>query len=103
MTMRDLARLGITSDEQLDAPFPEGIIIKAKVVLKRTDDGDEYNQVKWFDFVTIEKPEPSPFTPSDDGEPAEPDRRDSDGYNWGTGEQETPPTSSREQGGHSQP
>jgi hypothetical protein len=103
MAKRDLGRLGVTSLEQLEQPLPEGIIVNAKVALRKNDDGTEYNRVSRFDVVAIEEPEPEPFAPSSDGEPAEPDRRDSDGFNWRNGQQEDPPAPGRGRGAYSKP
>ena len=44
MAKRDLGKLGVTSLEQLERPLPEGIIVNAKVALRKNDDGTEYNQ-----------------------------------------------------------
>ena len=54
MAKRDLGKLGITSLEQLERPLPEGIIVNAKVALRRDDDGTEYNRVNRLDVVGIE-------------------------------------------------
>ncbi len=40
LAKRDLGKLGVTSLEQLERPLPEGIIIDARVALRRGDDGD---------------------------------------------------------------
>ena len=45
LAKRDLGKLGVTSLEQLERPLPEGIIIDAKVALRRGDDGEEFNRV----------------------------------------------------------
>ena len=93
MAKRDLGKLGITSLEQLERPLPEGIIVNAKVALRRDDDGKEYNRVTRLDVIAIETPEPEPFAPSSNGaaepslngeeeHPPTEDRRDSSGFNW---------------------
>ena len=51
MAKRDLGKLGVTSLEQLERPLPEGIIVNAKVALRKNDDGTEYNRVTRFDVV----------------------------------------------------
>ncbi len=66
MAKRDLGKLGITSLDQLEQPLPFGIRCKVKLVLRRDDDGNEYNRVRLFDVVGIDKPEPDAFAPSDD-------------------------------------
>src|SRR4051794_29565241 len=45
MAKRDLSKLGVDRLEQLEQPLPEGIIIKARVALRRNDDGTEYNRL----------------------------------------------------------
>ena len=65
MAKRDLGKLGIEHLEQLERPLPEGIIVKAKVALRRDDDGTECNRVVRFDVVGIEPPDPEPFAPAD--------------------------------------
>jgi hypothetical protein len=43
----DLAKLGVKSVEQLERPpLPAGNIVEANVVLKRDDDGNEWNEIK---------------------------------------------------------
>lgn len=54
MTKRDLAKLGVTSVEQLEAPIPPGIRCKVKLALRRDDDGTEYNRVRSFDVLGID-------------------------------------------------
>ncbi len=39
MAKRDLGKLGITSLEQLERPLPDGIVVAAKVALRKNDDG----------------------------------------------------------------
>jgi hypothetical protein len=65
MTKRDLAKLGVTSLDQLENPLPRGIRCVCKVVLQRGDDGAEYNRVRTFTVVGIDEPEPDAFAPSD--------------------------------------
>ena len=60
MAKRDLGKLGITSLEQLERPLPEGIVVAAKVALRKGDDGTEFNRVNRLDVVGIETPSPSP-------------------------------------------
>lgn len=54
MTKRDLAKLGVTSVEQLEAPIPPGIRCRVKLALRRDDDGTEYNRVRSFDVLGID-------------------------------------------------
>lgn len=79
---RDLAKLGIESLEQLEKPLPDGMIVAAKVALRKGDDGAEFNRITRFDLFKIEKPEPDPYAPTDE-----------DGFNWSNGEQGGAPTS----------
>jgi hypothetical protein len=85
MAKRDLGKLGITSLEQLEQPLPEGIIVKAKVALRKDDDGRENNRVTRLDVVAIESPEPEPFAPSD--EPEGGSTTDAAGFDWASGQQ----------------
>jgi hypothetical protein len=85
MAKRDLGKLGITSLEQLERPLPEGIVVAAKVALRKGDDGAEFNKVTRLDVVGIETPEPEPFAPAEhrEGEAT----TDAAGFNWATGQQ----------------
>lgn len=72
MTKRDLAKLGVTTVDQLDQPIPQGIICAVRLALRRDDDGVEFNRVRKFDVLRIEPPEADAFapepTPDDDAE-----------------------------------
>jgi hypothetical protein len=89
MAKRDLGKLGITSLEQLERPLPDGIIVIAKVALRKNDDGIEYNRVTRLDVIAIEPPAPEPFAPKRDG------TIDSQGFDWRDGEQKAQPGSKR--------
>lgn len=65
MTKRDLAKIGVSSLDQLERPLPQGIVCTVKLVLRRDDDGTEFNRVKRFDVLRIESPTPDPFAPRD--------------------------------------
>ncbi|HBI43528.1 MAG TPA: hypothetical protein DDY78_11840 [Planctomycetales bacterium] len=54
MTKRDLAKLGITSLEQLEKPLPAGILIRGKLAIRRNDDGSESNRLTRFECAGIE-------------------------------------------------
>jgi hypothetical protein len=60
-TKRDLAKIGLAADtledmvRQLDRPLPPGILIRGKLVLKTRDNGDQYNELKHFQCIGIEK------------------------------------------------
>jgi hypothetical protein len=70
MTKRDLAKISVTSLEQLDKPLPRGIRCKVRLALRREDDGREYNRVKSFEVIGVDQPEPNPFPPADNKEAA---------------------------------
>jgi len=70
MTKRDLGKLGITDFDQLDSPLPAGMLVRVKVALRRDEDGTEFNRVKTFDFIGVEKgdafePEPNDTSEAD--------------------------------------
>ena len=106
LAKRDLGKLGVTSLEQLERPLPEGIIVTAKVALRRGDSGEEFNRITRFEVVAVEPPAPEPYAPKTTGEP-EPEQAeddlDEDGFDWRTGEQQDLTASSRGQGGNGQP
>jgi hypothetical protein len=62
-TKRDLKKLGIDSINQLDDPLPRGIVCRLRVVIRKNDDGTEYNEVRRMEVVRIELPEDDPFAP----------------------------------------
>jgi hypothetical protein len=68
MTKRDLAKLGVTSIDQLEKPIPQGIRCKVKLALRRDDDGNENNRVVRFDVVGVDAPEVDPFAPKPNGD-----------------------------------
>jgi hypothetical protein len=51
---RDLGKIGVTDLEQLEQPLPAGILIKAKITLRKNDDGLEHNRVVRFEPAGIE-------------------------------------------------
>jgi hypothetical protein len=113
LAKRDLGKLGVTSLEQLDRPLPEGIIVNAKVALRKGENGAEFNRVTRFDVIAVEPPEREPFAPPSNGtaepspngeeeHPRTEDRRDSSGFNWAHGKQEDPPADRRGRGAYSQ-
>ncbi len=104
LAKRDLGKLGVTSLEQLERPLPEGIIVTAKVALRRGDSGEEFNRITRFELVAVEPPSPEPYAPKTTGEPElSEDDLDEDGFDWTTGEQQDLAASSRGQGGNGQP
>lgn len=60
---RDLAKLGVTSLDQLDSPLPRWIRCRCQVALRRDDAGIERNRVKCFEVIGLDKPEEDPFAP----------------------------------------
>jgi hypothetical protein len=65
MAKRDLQKLGVTSLEQLEKPLPPGIRCRVKLALRKDDDGAEYNRVRMFEVIGIDKPDEDPFAPAD--------------------------------------
>jgi hypothetical protein len=63
-TKRDLAKIGVTSLEQLEQPLPRFIRCKCKLALRRDDDGNESNRLKTFEVVGLDLPEPDTFAPT---------------------------------------
>jgi hypothetical protein len=69
MTKRDLGKIGVTDLEQLERPLPLGILIRAKIALRKNDDGTEHNRVVRFEPAGVERGdafEPAPETSTDD-------------------------------------
>ncbi len=54
MTKRDLAKIGVTTLDQLEQPLPAGILIRGKMALRIDDDGNESNRLIRFECVGIE-------------------------------------------------
>jgi hypothetical protein len=103
---RDLGKLGVTSLEQLERPLPEGIIVAAKVALRRGDNGEEFNRITRFDVVAVEPPAPEPYAPktiSETDPEQNEDELDEGGFNWRNGEQQDLTASSQGQGANGQP
>jgi len=67
MAKRDLARLGITSPQQLEKPVPRWLRCSVSVVLRRDDDGTERNAVKTFEVIGKDEPEADTFAPVTEG------------------------------------
>lgn len=64
-TMRDLAKLGITSPDLLEHPLPTGFRCQVRVALRTADDGTTSNAVKGFTVIEIDASEADPFAPAD--------------------------------------
>jgi hypothetical protein len=67
MAKRDLGKIGVTDLEQLERPLPAGILIRAKIVLRKNDDGAEYNRVVRFEPAGIEPGDSFEPAPEDEG------------------------------------
>ncbi|QVL34219.1 hypothetical protein KIH39_10020 [Telmatocola sphagniphila] len=62
-TKRDLEKIGIYTEEQLEEPLPTGILVKLRLVVRRDEDGKERNRIKSFEYFGRE--EADPFSPED--------------------------------------
>lgn len=69
-TKRDLAKLGVTSLDQLEQPLPRFIRCKCKLALRRDDDGNERNRLRSLEVIGFDKPEPDAFAPATPNGPA---------------------------------
>lgn len=54
LAKRDLARLGITTAEQLAKPIPPGVLCEVKHVVRVDDDGVQRNVVKGFTVARVD-------------------------------------------------
>lgn len=63
LAKRDLAKLGITSLDQLERPLPQGIRCEIKVALRKDDAGIEFNRVRSFTVLGIDPVEEDAFAP----------------------------------------
>jgi hypothetical protein len=52
-TMRAFEKIGITDLEQIDDGLPKGLVVKAKIVVKKRDDGSEFNEVRSWELVAV--------------------------------------------------
>jgi hypothetical protein len=62
-TKRDLAKLGVSSLEQLEQPLPRWIRCRCKLALRRDDAGTERNRLQSFEVIGLDKPDSDPFAP----------------------------------------
>lgn len=58
---RDLRKLGIERVEQLDQPLPRNLCCRVNLVLRTSDDGRQFNEVRSFEVLGRFNPEPDPF------------------------------------------
>jgi len=77
---RDLAKIGVTSLNQLEKPLPARIRCRVKLALRRDDNGDERNRLKTFEVIGIVEPELDAFAPADDTATDEPGTDDIDPF-----------------------
>lgn len=91
MARRDLGKIGVTSFDQLEGPLPPGIVITAKIIIRKGDNGEESNRVSRFDVIGIEPPERDPFHPRSVAT-GPPETTDEGGFDWATGEQGPAPS-----------
>jgi hypothetical protein len=70
MAKRDLGKIGVSNPEQLEQPLPSGILIRAKIALRKNDDGTEHNRVVRFEPAGIEPGDA--FEPPLDGDAPRP-------------------------------
>lgn len=68
LAKRDLGKIGISCLGQLERPLPSGIVCAVKLVLRRDDDGTEFNKVKSFTVLRVDAPASDPFAPSTNGD-----------------------------------
>ncbi len=68
---RDFLKLGITNKGQIEAPLPldRRIRCSLKVVLRKSDQGNDYNEVRSFEVVGVDPVEVDPFAPTQGGQP----------------------------------
>ena len=70
-TLRALAKIGITDPEQLDTGLPAGLVVKAKIVVNKRDDGSERNEVRSWELVAVNADaNPAPTQPDAPPAPA---------------------------------
>ncbi len=54
--LRDLAKLGVTSPDQLEQPLPAGLVVKIRLATRKQDTGNECNEVRELHLHAIETP-----------------------------------------------
>ena len=71
-SMAALGKIGITHPDQLDGPPSAGLVVRARVVVKRLDSGAEFNELKSWELVEIgPTPPPAPWAVAPDAPDAE--------------------------------
>jgi hypothetical protein len=66
MAKRDLKKIGVTALDQLERPIPAGMRCKVKLALRKDDDGAEFNRVRRFEVVGLDKLEADEFAPTNE-------------------------------------
>jgi hypothetical protein len=66
MTKRDLAKIGIDSLADLEQPLPPGILIRGRLIIRRSDDWYECNRLLRFECAGVEEEDANPFAPTPD-------------------------------------
>ena len=72
-TLRALEKIGVRDLTQLDEPFPVGLVVKAKIVVNKRDDGSERNELRTWELVRIDPPPAAvapAMNPSPEGTPS---------------------------------
>jgi hypothetical protein len=91
MAKGELAKLGITSPDQLEQPLPPRLIADVKIVQRTADDGTMFNRVKTFKVIDRDVPAddyfPDDVVQEDSEANDDPDALDAGGFNWRTGVQ----------------
>lgn len=64
MAKRDLGKLDIKALDQLEQPLPPNIRCRVKVTVRQDNGAADYNRVRSFDVLGIDKPGPDPFAPA---------------------------------------
>ncbi len=73
MTKRDLAKIGVTSLDQLEQPLPQGIRCRCKLASRRGENNcSESNKLRTFTVVGVDSPESDGFLPANERSPDEP-------------------------------
>jgi hypothetical protein len=73
MSKRDLGKLGIAQLEQLEQPLPAGILVRARIALRKDDNGNDHNRVRSFEVIGVEPGDAfaPPDAPAETFEPEE--------------------------------
>lgn len=61
MAKRDLAKIGVTSVDQLEQPLPVILKCQLHLTIRKDDDGNSYNRIKQFTVTGIDEPQKDAF------------------------------------------